>query len=348
MKRTRLMTPALGAVTAAALALTGCTKPEETPPDPTVTPTAGATQPEAAKAMVSCLKAAGVPAVEEPLEDSQGQILLSFEPSRAYAYDLGSGRHIFPGDQVVEALDKALVEDQLIDLAKDYDPSLTWKYSPDGRTVIIEGEEIPWEIANQARMNEASEIRYLIVDQTDYTEVFISCLEQSGYTEPVYDQLPPDPEEEMIVKQVMFDSTNRWIACARENGYPDLADPAEPVADEFLTMPEAILPGDTTPDQLRTLLGACPNFDAEQYAALDEAAANLGDDLTMERVQELAGLYPGAIPPQITFDIPGIESLLGVEGVEISAADKTRAEQLVGILVQAQDAYNNSRLGTQN
>lgn len=46
--------------------------------------------------------------------------------------------------------------------------------------------------------------------------------------------------------------------CARENGFPEPADPAPPVADGRMTTPTAVRPADTAPEELDELLVECP------------------------------------------------------------------------------------------
>ncbi|MDR2348465.1 MAG: hypothetical protein LBD90_07625 [Bifidobacteriaceae bacterium] len=105
---------------------------------------------------------------------------------------------------------------------------------------------------------------FLIEGDTDHTETLLACIDSSGYFMP---NARFDPREETVERQAIADSSNLWLACARENGYPELAD-AIVQADNWTTRTEALLPSDISPDQLNALLEACPPFDPERDLAL--------------------------------------------------------------------------------
>jgi hypothetical protein len=188
---------------------------------------------------------------------------------------------------------------------------------------------------------------YLVVGATDMTEVAVECLASSKYEEPVYQV---DPAEELLEKQLLFDSGAAWVKCARENGLPNLKDPDPPKADNNETTPYVLLPGDITEVELRGLLAACPNFDAEATDALMARPEELfgdGDDTppmkdVLAAVEDLLKQYPLAIPPIITFDIPGASPYGGGGNgsrEEPTEADAARAQALEAILHEAETAY---------
>jgi hypothetical protein len=116
----------------------------------------------------------------------------------------------------------------------------------------------------------------LIVGATDHTETFRACVEESGYTEPVFQA---DPAEEIKEKQAILSVTVAWAKCARENGYPDLADPLPAVADQWVTTPTAVLPAETTPEDLAGLLAECPADAESEYYDGGPVSAEIGFDV---------------------------------------------------------------------
>jgi hypothetical protein len=298
-------------------------------------------QPERAKAMVRCLNDAGIPAKEEPWEDEEGQIAMAFDNAVPHAYNLGTGHSINVGDGDMSEEQFERNYDALIKLAAKYDPSLNWEYSEDGEHQIIDGKEVSWEEAERLRQEIQKENFYLIVDQTDHTEAFVECLDQTGYTEPTSGDFSAEAIE-LPSKQMMFASAERWIKCARQNGYPNLADPTPAKADNYQTFPEAILPGDMLPAELRTLLAACPNFDPEQYKALEAAFTEVGEHGSVDDMMDLMEQFPGAVPPQISFDIPGIDMFGFSEDADVSPAERARVEELLEILGEAEREYYGS------
>jgi hypothetical protein len=115
--------------------------------------------------------------------------------------------------------------------------------------------------ADQAIWDEHStnDTYLLMVDGTEHTDTLEQCHTDSGYADPGQ-QI--DPAEELRNKQAVAEVTNKWIGCARENGLPTLED-VTAEADNYETFPDAVLPLSLTPDALRKLLEACPNFDEE-------------------------------------------------------------------------------------
>jgi hypothetical protein len=106
----------------------------------------------------------------------------------------------------------------------------------------------------------------LFLGEEDYSSQFQRCLNDSGFVPPV---VPIDPAQELKQKQAETKAAVAWAQCARDNGHPSVKDPAAPIADEFATFPTVTLPFTITAEQLRTLVEACPAFDAkaiEEYA----------------------------------------------------------------------------------
>lgn len=111
----------------------------------------------------------------------------------------------------------------------------------------------------------------LIVDGGDYSGGYEMCLERTSYVEPVS---VGDPGREWEVKQKVVDSSNRWAACAQENGYPGIKDASAPVVDDDRTYPIVLLPDSVTMEQRESLARDRPVLDqAEVDRILDSLRA---------------------------------------------------------------------------
>jgi hypothetical protein len=130
---------------------------------------------------------------------------------------------------------------------------------------------------------------FLVVGQEDHAEAFAGCLAETGYTPP---EVTVDSEEELAQKRAIVEVTLKWANCARSEGLA-VTDPAAPVADNWETTPAALIPPSTPADQLRSVLGACPNFDQAAHAA--DAAAQLEPDYDPSRA---------VVDPVIQIDAP--------------------------------------------
>ncbi|MDR1187915.1 MAG: hypothetical protein LBK95_10750 [Bifidobacteriaceae bacterium] len=190
---------------------------------------------------------------------------------------------------------------------------------------------------------------YLIIGDHDYTEAFVKCLDETGYTEPEY---KTDPKEEVAQKQRQLDSTIEWIKCARDNGYPNMKDPVAAIADDWQTNPMAVLPGDITETALRELLTKCTNFNEADHEAADREtmARYESGDIPNTRAgyaeleAEIAKKYPGYIDPAIGFDYPGYNgdytNMTGQDEGPDAEAQWERLNKLQEILWEAQEAYS--------
>ncbi|MDR1799531.1 MAG: hypothetical protein LBR19_06590 [Bifidobacteriaceae bacterium] len=96
----------------------------------------------------------------------------------------------------------------------------------------------------------------LVIDGVDYSEIYTECRASSGYIE-TWEQ-PGDPAEELVAKAETAAVSNDWARCARDNGWPEVADATAPVADGYETSPTVLLPITMTEDQLTALLEVCP------------------------------------------------------------------------------------------
>jgi hypothetical protein len=99
----------------------------------------------------------------------------------------------------------------------------------------------------------------LVVDGVDFSGPFETCHGQYPYAEPDYDGYAygtnPLDEFDGEVSSVMASRT--WARCARENGFPTVADPPDPVVDES-GLVEVVIPLSTEPAAFEALFEACP------------------------------------------------------------------------------------------
>ena len=99
----------------------------------------------------------------------------------------------------------------------------------------------------------------LIIDGVDHSEAFARCLDKSGYVHPESSSLTGSIDAAEAAKQVQ--ANNQWTACARENGWPRIADSRMPTDLTWSQWPTVVLPDSITEEQLRQLLKDCPPAD---------------------------------------------------------------------------------------
>jgi hypothetical protein len=205
--------------------------------------------------------------------------------------------------------------DARVRLGADLDKSMiSWLvYRVPGGESGAEGDDIPREAQEAFLGWEDTNAYGLIVDGQDRTDTLRSCHEQSGYWAP---QLASDLREEAQFKQQLADSTNDWVSCARDNGYPGLKD-VTATADGWKTYPAVYLPLSMSVNALDTLLVACPKFDAEQNRKLLDASGDF----------DIEEWTPD---PQVLIEEPG--SLTGPDGQ--ATADARHYEELRRVLTR--------------
>jgi hypothetical protein len=160
----------------------------------------------------------------------------------------------------------------------------------------------------------------LLVGGVDYTEDYVKCRDSTGYE---VTRQQADPRLEAVNKQAMASATNNWIACARENGFPGMADVTTPRVDNWTTLPFALLPTNITESELRALIDQCPAFDLEAQLEWDRAA---------EDNPELDPIFF----PNIGFDAPGFN---GDSSAHAPGPDDDRLRELLEIVYEPQTAY---------
>ncbi|MDR1295463.1 MAG: hypothetical protein LBK59_11040 [Bifidobacteriaceae bacterium] len=109
----------------------------------------------------------------------------------------------------------------------------------------------------------------LVVDGVDQTDIFETCLTDNGYREPPNPEQDPEyVAEQMAYARATADASDRWAACAREHGYPDLADVERPTDIDTGLLRAVLLPVDMAENQMATLLEDCPLYTEEDLATL--------------------------------------------------------------------------------
>jgi hypothetical protein len=175
--------------------------------------------------------------------------------------------------------------------------------------------------------DDSDQVADLRVDGQDYTDVWVSCHQSSGYStmNAINGILNSPFGTDMFQKLVL--ASNDWAACARENGFPEVQDAHLPQARDLTQVPTALLPASITEAQLRALLETCPNFDAARMKANDLLALQMNQSDQLDQLPE--GFY---LPPSIGFDYPGFNGEGGdISGASVAPGDQT-AQRLTGLL----------------
>jgi hypothetical protein len=173
----------------------------------------------------------------------------------------------------------------------------------------------------------------LMIDGIDHSEAWARCLDETGYSLTELNDAVYDSALAVDVYQRMVDANNEWAACARANGYPDVADTQLPAKIDGSSTPMVLLPTSMTPDQLRALLSVCPNFDPERAAQSDAA----WEEVDMENYTLPDDYYTY---PLIGFDYPGFDGSADVS-ITYDSTDETtaRLNELIEIIWEPMTAY---------
>ena len=227
-------------------------------------------QAEAADGLADCLRAAGVPATANAVD--RVQKIVEIDTDDAFYMTLATGElSSSPGvDATFES------EDAVMAKYLEMEPSYA----------VLEGDE---------------RAAVLFIGDSDYTDIYQSCLSLWPYTYPERD----DPSDELLQKIAVAEATNDWIDCAREHGYPDLVDVRAGAADSFMTTPTALLPTDISDNDLKALLAACPNYDVDSH----RAEFSESDPLSAGWTSEIAD-------PSIGFDAAGWRGIVDESPVD--------------------------------
>ena len=181
----------------------------------------------------------------------------------------------------------------------------------------------------------------LWVDRVDRTSSYVQCLNSSGYSEAAAWGISTQADPAQYQRQV--DANNQWTACARENGWPDIKDSVMPTDMEHASNPFVVLPATMTEDQLRALLDACPNFDADKQDMLNDWWATHAPAGGSTGGPED---YPdGYLPdPNLTFSENPTSVVIPAEP-PTADTEEDHLTRLNMILYEKQIAYNNQTHG---
>ncbi|MDR1426577.1 MAG: hypothetical protein LBJ08_02305 [Bifidobacteriaceae bacterium] len=127
-------------------------------------------------------------------------------------------------------------------------------YGPNEVPLRAVGPELTWEMLDEFAAEDPNTYR-LWIDGMDRTDDLRRCHEPTGYVEP--EQPLPDPALIDRQNRKIADSTNAWIACARDHGLPDLED-IMPEPDPEMGVPVVLLPLSMDEPFFAELLAACP------------------------------------------------------------------------------------------
>ncbi|MCL2803134.1 MAG: hypothetical protein FWD29_04160 [Micrococcales bacterium] len=221
----------LGAIATAVVAAACSAGPEDVASlTPSVSSIVSSRQVESAKAIVKCLQSKGVPARLNIWDDGQAELGFDSDPPWILCQEQDGMCHMGGGENDSPAEAEAK-QRRMGDLEAKYQAELA--SSP--------ADAVGWS--------------YLISDTGDFTEPYRQCAETIDYVPPIWGF---DPAQELAFKQAVAEVTNEWIACARDNGHPGIADVEALSADGFQTEPMAVLPLSITPTELGLLFEACP------------------------------------------------------------------------------------------
>jgi hypothetical protein len=180
-----------------------------------------------------------------------------------------------------------------------------------------------------ARLNTDDPSSQLVIDGVDVSAAYANCLAQTGYSEVAAESADPPVDPAALARQVA--ANNEWAACARENGFPLVADSVAPATEG--DYPMVVLPGTITAGQLRQLLATCPNWTADKQADID--AWRAGNPVAVDLPDDIAP------DPAITFDVPDnlkFPDLAGTPSPE-EQDEIARVDELYAILVEQAGTY---------
>ncbi|MDR1824402.1 MAG: hypothetical protein LBR27_03580 [Bifidobacteriaceae bacterium] len=312
---------------------------------------AGQSQKERAEYMARCLTDAGVPAGldEEGWGGDQASLVLEPEEPALLCTAATWGCRIFTAGSYEEQMNADEAEwEEAWALYEDVfdewnEPRVEAVASADAEDSAAFDAAVTKDDLTSAWAGKASQLLYL---GKDYGKEYDQCLAESGYTEPEWQT---DPTEELKDKQKTADAGAEWAACARENGFPQVQDPAPPVADEWQTSPMVLLPSSITEEQLRALLQVCPSFDEEANSAADDAYDQAWEEHGNDDSFDWGAFYDSLdypTQPEIGFDTPGYDG--NWDAMEdVDPATQERLEKLNAVLWEAQNAYYEKRYGSE-
>jgi hypothetical protein len=178
----------------------------------------------------------------------------------------------------------------------------------------------------------------LWIDGKSHTDTWKQCLESSGYTNPT-GYLEDNPEIDQVWAQRYTDAANDWIACARDNGLPALAD-AERDNDASPYGPHAEIPLNTGTDLLRGVVEACPIYNEDIIKRQMQGDPTLEDDIFAGRV--------APIPLVLVEEPEGLqEAAKTTKGFDFESEEGRRYLELQDVLYKAGQELEEEYAGEQ-
>jgi hypothetical protein len=239
---------------------------------------------DVADAMCSCLVGEGIPAIIAPGPDGEFT-LVRFEEDVSVAWRL-------PGDY-----------SQFTDAVSDRE-----------RAEFSDNDEIIWNWSTrESDGGHTLESAALSVSGVDRSGIFLKCIEGTGYDEQKVEDSVDFSRAMASFDVLVVSASNEWARCARENGWPTVAD-AHPTGGSIdrdsYSPPITLLPPTILEHELDALLAACPNFRAEVEVENDRIYKS------MSSASIRAGTIPKGVQaqPNVGFDFPGFDGK-GVQGL---------------------------------
>ncbi|MDR1800146.1 MAG: hypothetical protein LBR19_09765 [Bifidobacteriaceae bacterium] len=240
-------------------------------------------------------------------------------------------------EALYNCLDQAGVPVSLQDLAdgqsafafKDEGAAILWSRPGGGFGYV---GEVPTEQIDALQVSGQTGY-YLTVNGVDYSAKYQECFESSGYTEPEFSGEASDPDVDAWYRR-MVEVSNDWAACARDHGFPHVADtgPYDPLAGKA---PMVLLPADITADQLLALIEVCPLYNEDDVRAMWAARLAAAMECDDEGLSlSLDGLTP---PASVGFDYPGFDGQADEPLDDLDMAEVDRLNALVALASQEGD-----------
>jgi hypothetical protein len=169
----------------------------------------------------------------------------------------------------------------------------------------------------------------LEVDGVDYSEIYLECMESTGY-DVLMTEFGNDVGKELAGKQQLAEKTNDWVACARSSGYPDWGDVEIGTADNWVTAPTFFIPLTMSVESVRALLVSCPAFDSDIARRLEDGEYDVND--------------ASLVQPSVKIEAPGVPNPDVVDGMD---AEYMHYAELTEVLEEAQTAFYSSRVDSE-
>jgi hypothetical protein len=175
--------------------------------------------------------------------------------------------HDLPARLVEENSEAAAVEwENTVEVHMQLEDGSSFNYYPLRRSDQTFDQEDFWRTSQGKNT--------LLVDRVDCSKQLNECLDASGYSPPPA-RSSEDRNRAALLNRQAIDSTNDWVRCAREEGWPDFGD-ATKTEDLAVVVPLAM-----SSHQLSVLLATCPALDEELVQAAKDGIDSSGGDVVL-------------------------------------------------------------------